>query len=538
MDIKLKFMILFFSITFVVIISRLVIINSDDRILKISQNYGKYIISSAGSYPPILDRNFNKLTNEEFDYYAVVSAKDKNLPNIVKIIDNNDLYYSNIQKNYPFLCKITSNSADLDDPNLLYFKSYVRNDENQLANHIIGYRSSGEGICGLEKTYDDFFTSKYTENTAIFDVDAVGNVLDGIKVEKSYAKEQNSAVVVTLDKNIQEICENALYNSSFEKGAAIVMNVKTGDILASVSKPDINLTNLEESINDENLPFVNRVFSEYSVGSIFKLVTATAALESGISPEFSYFCDGSIDVNGQHFNCHKWGGHAEIDMFEAMEFSCNPYFIAISEFIDNEKYLEIAGKYGFGTEQVFTKDLISSSGNLPTINDLKIPAEKANFSFGQGKLTATPLQICSMTATIANGGVYNTPKLIVGEIENNVFTRENKVSCSRVISPKTAEYLSAFMVDVVNSSNSMSKSNYFQSAGKTSTAQTGNFDSYGNEIYNCFYTGFFPSNEPKYSITILIEGGKSGNLVAGPIYKQISEQIFFYNKNKKDGEPS
>jgi penicillin-binding protein 2 len=360
----------------------------------------------------------------------------------------------------------------------------------------------------------------------VFTVDAVGGVIDGLYSEINSAESLKAGVVTTIDSDIQLICENAMKNSGYSKGAVIVMDVKSGYIKACASYPEYNISDLEESLDDEDSPFINRALSAYSVGSIFKLVTASAAMELGISSDFSYICNGTIDVSGQLFNCHKWGGHGEIDMDEAMEKSCNPYFIALSEYVDSEVFLDTAEAFGFGSEALLCEGIKSESGYLPNVNELAVKAEKANFSFGQGKLTATPLQICSMTAAIANNGMSAEPKLIIGTVDaDGVLTKEQYPVNKRVISYLTAKKLQGFMVDVVNAENSYSKSYLVECGGKTSTAQTGRYNEDGSEEMNCWFTGYFPADSPEYAVTVLIENGVSGNAACGGIFKEIAEEI-------------
>ena len=311
-----------------------------------------------------------------------------------------------------------------------------------------------------------------------------------------------------------------------------VIDVESGELRACVSYPSININNLGEYVDNADSPFINRVFSAYSVGSIFKLVTSAAALEQGISTEFCYTCTGSIDVNGQIFNCHKWGGHGEIDMTTAIVESCNTYFIALSQYLDKTEYISLASSLSYGKEMELCEGIISSSGNLQNPNDIEVAAECANLSFGQGKLTATPLQICVMTAAIANDGVINMPSLIKGiRNKDGDIDYTDIIPEKRVISYDTAKKLQRFMLKTVKSENSKSEPETTVAGGKTSTAQTGWYNEYGKEIYNCWFTGYFPYYNPKYAVTVLVEDGVSGNVSAGPIFKKIADDITEYEKS-------
>ncbi len=509
--------------------ARVYIIGSDENIVKASADRGQYHISDVCQYASVYDCKGERLNNLSFEYKAVVNPNSAEALKILPYVKDMDTYRSGMSGNLPFLCEVKSGVID----GAVVFRKYARTDENQPARHIVGYTSDGEGVCGIEYAYNDFLRSFYTLNEAEFSVNAVGGVLDGLYSEVSCGEELNAGVVTSLDKDIQLICEKAMKKYNCQKGAVVVMEVKSGEIRACASYPEFNPAAPAESLDSADAPFVNRAFSAYSVGSIFKLVTAASALELGISPDFSYTCTGSINVNGQIFNCHKWGGHGEINMREAMEKSCNPYFIALSEYIDSESFLRTAESFGFGKETVFGDGLVSAPGYLPDKRELSVRAEKANFSFGQGKLTAAPVQVCAMTAAIADKGMYSGPKLILGTVDpEGTYEKLTYSADERVMSYRTARLLGEFMEDVVNAENSMSRSYRVSGAGKTSTAQTGRFNDDGSEQFNCWFTGYFPAEKPEYAVTILIEGGVSGNVTCAPVYKEIAENIISYEKQK------
>ncbi len=513
------------------IVVKLIVIINDEEISTASANNGTYTIKAVDRYANIYDCNMNLLVNCSDKYNVVIIPNHISSIKLQPYLVDKEKYYNGIKGKMPFLCEVTE-AATQADINAIFFKSAIRNNESQLAPHIIGYTSDNIGVCGIEKSYDKFLRRNYTVNEITFQVNALGEVLNGLENETIYSENFEVGIITTLDKNIQQICEKVFDEKNINCGAAVVMDIKTGEIKASVSYPDFDVTHLSEYIDNSSSPFVNRAFSAYSVGSIFKLVTSATALEQGISSEFSYTCTGSIDVNGQVFNCHKWGGHGEINMNEAIAESCNTYFIALSEYLDKNKFIDIAQKLSFGKETQFSDEMISVAGNLQTVKDIMVPAELANMSFGQGKLTATPVQICTMTSAIANNGVINKPVLIKGIKNNDGSIIYDKINTGeRVLSYKTAVKLKAYMRNVVIADNSMSVPDKTSAAGKTSTAQTGRYDENGNELYNCWFTGFFPSYNPEYAVTILIEGGISGNRDAGPIFKTIVDGITEYKKS-------
>lgn len=506
----------------ILLIIKIAIIDNDGKIIEAASGRGRYTLREKCEYASIYDRNGERLNNRSYEYVAVLDPHNADSLNAANYVCDKDSFKSGMSGNLPFFCRVTSGNIR----NVIVFRRYVRTESTQPARHLVGYTSDGKGVCGIELAYDDFLRENYTENRAEFSIDAMGSVLEGFVSEKTIPKELESGIVTTLDLEIQTITENAFRKSGYKKGAAVVMDVQSGDVIACASFPEFDPQELAASLENEDSPFINRAFSAYSVGSVFKLVTAAAALESGISEDYSYICNGSIDIDGQIFNCHKWGGHGEISMEEAMISSCNPYFIALSEALSPKILHDTAERFGFGERIIFANEMCSQSGYLPTERELSVNAEKGNFSFGQGKLTATPIQICRLTCAIANNGIMPKPKLIAAIRDANgnetaVETYENE----RVMSCLTAQKLKRFMNGVVTAQNSFSYSDSVISAGKTSTAQTGRFNSDGKEIMNCWFTGFFPSDSPQYAVTVLVEGGVSGNASCGGIFKEIAENV-------------
>lgn len=525
---------LFLSFAAVIITIKLIMIINDENVSAAAANKGTYTITSIEKYAEIYDCNMLSLVNCSEKYNAVVIPNHISSIKLQPYLADTETYYNVIKGNLPFLCEVKKEALNAEIGTLI-FKSAVRNSSEQLAPHIIGYLSDNQGVCGIEKSYNDFLRENAVNNSVTFQVDAVGEVLNGLEHQTVISENSTAGIITTLDKNIQQMCETAFKTSSAQSGAVVVMDIKTGEIKASMSYPNYDINNLSEYINHNNSPFLNRAMSAYSVGSIFKLVTSAAALEQGISSEFTYTCTGSINVSGQVFNCHKWGGHGEIDMNEAIVCSCNTYFIALSEYLDKEKYIDLASSLGFGEEIILCDDIISVAGHLQSAKDIAVPAECANMSFGQGMLSATPLQICRMTAAIANDGIINQPSLIKGIRKQDGTIIYNPITVGeRVLSYKTTSKLKSFMIKTVRAENSLAEPDKTIAAGKTSTAQTGWYDANGSEIYNCWFTGYFPSYSPKYAVTVLVEGGISGNTSAGPIFKKIADDITEYEKSLRN----
>ncbi len=407
-------------------------------------------------------------------------------------------------------------------------KTFERYSGNQLCSHIIGYTdSSGNGVCGLEKSFQDLLSENSYSVSVSFDVNGRGQSMsgDGIQVRNENTV-QKSGVILTIDKMIQQIAETVMDNNQISCGAVVISDVTTGDIKAIASRPAYNPNKIADSLKNPDSPFINRALLPFTVGSVFKPVIAVAALEYGIDPNLYFDCSGRLDVNGVCFHCHNVKGHNKLNLKSAIAQSCNLYFIQLASSIPKNVILDIAKDFGFGESAILAEGIVSSAGNLPTENDLDSDAAKANFSFGQGTLLATPLQINTMTACIANGGICHTPRLIIGKTDSNGnITYYPKSDEKQVIKESTADFLREAMRAVVTEgTGKRADTNTVDAAGKTATAQTGQFID-NKEQHNAWFTGFFPYQNPRYAVTVFIENGGEGALSAAPVFKQILEAI-------------
>ena len=484
----------------------------------------------------VYDCNLQPLTNGETQLYAaakpsgysLTQLKGKVLPEVF------DYVMERMAQGKSVAVKIDSPVVESDD--IKQIPVPVRYYENSLACHIIGYTDgAGQGVSGIEKAFDSLL-AEYTSTVAVrFEADAKGRTMLGGEIEVEGNVIPQSGVVLTIDKDIQRIAENALDTSGTERAAVVVIEIENGAIRACVSRPAFNQNDISVSLNNENSPLINRAFLPFSVGSVFKPVVAASALENGVE-NFEYNCTGSVTLNGVTFNCHKKDGHGLIDMRGAVANSCNTYFIALGNLTGGDNIIETAEKFGFGNEISFAQGMKSSSGNLPYKDELDSKAAVANLSFGQGSLTATPLQICSAFATIAGGGVKIQPYLIEGYVDDGEFTRvKNYGERRQVVSASTAKLLQEFLKAVVTEgSGKRAQSSFVTVAGKTATAQTGKTEN-GEEIYNAWFAGWFPADEPEYAVAILKEDGGEGAVSCAPVFREIAENIAktrVYNSEK------
>lgn len=406
------------------------------------------------------------------------------------------------------------------------FQLPVRYGEEQLAVHLLGYvDESGRGVTGVEKGYDDILRGMGGSVYARYFVDANRSAVEGRAAE---VVDQRTAprggVVLTLDRAVQQRTEAAM--ESVEKGAAVVMDVETGELLAMVSRPAYNLHRMAESLEDQNSPFFDRTLGSYNVGSTFKLCVAAAALEQGFSPGYQYDCQGYYQLGEQKYHCHYRYGHGTLTMTEALEKSCNPYFINLGMQVGGQALWNMAYSMGFGTPIRLGEGITAAGGDLPAARELS-GGRLANFSFGQGDFTATPVQLAQMVSVIANGGHSVDPTVYRGVTYDGgtILLADRDAPVRQVMRPATAATLQKMLIGVVEEgSGTHARPDRGGAGGKTATAQTGIFQG-EEEVLHGWFAGFYPAKEPKYAVVVLAEGGGEGSELPARVFSAICTGI-------------
>ncbi|MBR4628207.1 MAG: penicillin-binding protein 2 [Ruminococcus sp.] len=479
-------------------------------------------VRASDSQGTVYDRNMKPLCNTVERYEAVAVPRALNFEKTADYAVDREAFRTAFEKGVPFVFECRNDTPESDA--LTVFPVPERYTDGQPAQHIIGYISEGKGVAGIEYAYDTILRGNGGENSVGYSVDGFGRVIigDGKKVTRSSVGA--SGVVTTIDREIQMICEEC--GREMNKGAIVVSDVSTGDILAMVSFPQYTAGSIAEALDDPDCPLIDRCLYSYGVGSIFKLVTACEAIEEG-KGDIIYDCKGSINVNGQNFNCHRLDGHGAQNMSRAITNSCNTYFISLSQQLDTARFRKKAQELGFGRENDLCAGITGSTGVLPRAEELSVPAELANFSFGQGRLTATPLQINRFTCAIAGGGEMPELRLIRGlTADGKEISGEKSPQKVRVMEMRTARLLRQMMTAAVRgNSESNAVSGIVDCGAKTSTAQTGRYDAEGEELCHAWITGFFPAEAPEYAVTVLAEDGGYGNKAAAPVFRNIAERI-------------
>lgn len=510
------------SLCFMALLLKIVDINKENY-SSVTRSQSTKTLTVGEKRGTIYDRNYIPLTNSQHRFIAAVTPTVQSAEYLKDYYTQQELT-DRISDGFPFLCTV---KKEIINDHIYTFSVPVRYGDTVLAPHIIGYLDSeGKGIYGIEKAFNQYLTENSGKLTVSFQVDAVGRVLAGMdKTVKDSNFSSKAGVVLTLDSHIQNIAEGALRESKIRSGAVIVMKVGTGELLAVASAPEFHPERVGESLNAENSPLVNKAFCSYSVGSVFKSIVAAFALEEGISPEDTYECTGEITVGDTTFRCFKGKAHGKTDMASALENSCNTYFINLSRKLDAEKLLSLCHRLGFGESDTLAPSIVTSSGAMPTSESLRLKGNFANFSFGQGDFSATPLQLTKAYHALATG--YTVTPVLVRGLTNSegLMTQTGRTKKEKIFSDSTVKQIREMLAGVVSDGLAdKAKSDLLSLSGKTGTAQSGIYEG-GKEICRTWFTGFFPSGNPNYIVVVLNENGEGGNVDCGPVFRKVCEGI-------------
>lgn len=477
----------------------------------------------------IYDRNMKPLVNREFRRVLVVNPTSEAMSVLEKVLTAEDFEKArmNAKSGKPFLFECDTYSGECDDIEEVIV--YDRYSESDTAVHLIGYLDSeGNGISGIEKAFDSLLKEHSGSFSVRYNADASGKVLGGMGLEATDDNyDSEGGILLTIDSEIQRVCENAMQWNNLEKGAVVVLDAGTSEILAMASAPVFDRKNLSESLKNDDSPFLNRSLESYAVGSVFKPVVAVAALENGVETDVIFNCDGCSEVSGVRFNCHKRTGHGMNNMYDAMAVSCNSYFIRLGQIVGADDIISSASALGFGKEIELCDYVVSDAGNLPKTDDIDSLPALANLSFGQGALLATPLQIAAAYCAVANGGYYREPYVLKNMIgDNGEITAhyENEIN-NKVLPDSVCEEITKMLTETVkNGSGRLASPLVGEAAGKTATAETGRTDS-DRKIVNTWFAGFYPAENPEYVIVIFREDGSSSSTDCAPVFRDIVDCI-------------
>lgn len=418
----------------------------------------------------------------------------------------------------------------------------------RLAAHLLGFVGDDDsGLEGLEYKYDDILKGK-PEKLA-WARDAKGKKLF-LRVEKNkITKDKYLNLVLTIDNRIQYLVETHLKEAVLSRdakgGIAIVMDPKTGEIIALANEAGFNPNNIQGLTPEK---WLNRAVTDaFDPGSTFKPFLIAAALEEKVVRETDkIFCeDGNFAVANRVI--HEAGGkrHGYLSVREILKYSSNIGTVKIAQKLSKEKYYQYIQNFGFGTKTGMELPG-ESSGILRPIQNWS-SVDTATIAFGQG-ISVTAIQLITAMSAIANNGVLMKPHIVRGltdQNDNPIIMYAPEV-VRQVVSPQTAKRLSVMLTEVVGAADGTGKNAHIVDvavAGKTGTAQK--FDSargeYSSEKVSTSFMGFFPSDNPQIAILVILDEpqtDKWGGVAAAPVFKNIGEQILNCFKTSIRGKPA
>lgn len=415
------------------------------------------------------------------------------------------LLYRSRSRAAPFLLEVNCDPTRLGLTGYLTARRYAA---VPLCQHLLGYLDgTGHGAAGLEKAMDAVLSGTGENSSLVCAVTAQGTLRTGETPKLLQADSGALGVQLTISRPVQRTVE-AVAGSTMTNGCILVLDTATAAVRASVSVPGYDPEHLADSLQAENSPFLDRALQCYAVGSVFKPVLAAAALEAGLQPVFE--CTGAVVVDGQIFRCAGGVPHGQVDLAAALEKSCNGYFIRLGQQLGAESLLDAAKAFGFGQSLPLAEGLAAEAGQLPAPQELAQSGQLANFSFGQGSLLATPMQVAALFNTLAADGVYRTPYVLQATLDETTGQPVENFSHPRgrrVIPAQSAALLRAMLVQVVQQGTAQDAAGLSGGAGgKTGTAQTGQFTPEGTERCNLWFAGFWPAEKPRYTIVVLQDG--------------------------------
>jgi peptidoglycan glycosyltransferase len=412
-------------------------------------------------------------------------------------------------------------SAPADDE-YKFLRTYT---QPELYSAVTGYFTLNQGTAGIEGALNDYLSGTANDQFLA----QLNAILTG-------QTPKGAAVELTIDGALQQVAWDALGD---HQGAVVAIQPQTGRILALVSKPayDPNLLAVHDTsqviktydalLADEGNPLIDRAITGdlYHPGSTFKLIVASAALDSGkFLPESTFPNPARLELPLSTSTISNSGGGTcgpgeTVSIADALRLSCNIPFAELGAALGQDTLREYTKKFGFGepldipmsvTPSIFPKNLDAPGLMLS--------------SFGQSDVRVTPLQMAMVSAAIANGGVMLQPNLVssITAPDLSIIQSFQEEVFGNPISQETADLLSGLMVNnVANGAASNARIDGVDVGGKTGTAENGE-----GKPYTLWFTGFAPANDPQIAVAVVIENGTSfGNAVAAPIARKVMEAV-------------
>lgn len=424
------------------------------------------------------------------------------------------------------------------------------------ASTVIGFTGDdNQGLYGIEAEYDEELSG--TPGRIVAAKNAKGTDMP-FQYEKYYDPQDGNSLVLTIDEVIQHFLEQALEDTVAthlveNRAAGIVMDVNTGEILAMATKPDFDLNDpftiadsatleainalpedqrKEALSNARELQWKNKAITElYEPGSVFKVVTGSAALEEKtVSLETSFNCTGSVHVPGYErpIKCWKTAGHGVQNFIQAMVNSCNPAFVAVGSSLGAETFCDYIRAFGFMERTGI--DLPGEADSIVYTADRMGPVELASCSFGQSN-KITPIQMITAIAAAVNGGKVVEPHVVkqILDQDGNVVKTVDTTVKRQVLSEETSATMRSVLEQVVKDNGNAYIPGY-RIGGKSGTAQK--LDSNDDTAYISSFTAFAPADDPQIAILVIVDTPRDGQIygsaVATPAVTDILKQTLPY----------
>ena len=509
----------------------------------------RYVIYRLKDLLDLSDKEFKKVLkkkNEIKPWETLIVSDNLNWDKFSKI--NNHLYDLNgvkpvisISRNYPFKDNFTHVLGYVSQAN----ENDIESTDVIKKNFVPGLKV---GKTGLEKSFENILIG--TNDIERYEVNAYGRRISQLEFQKG---KKGKDLRLTIDTEVQKLTSKLLKDKA---GSICVMDIYTGSIIAMNSSPSfdpnlfvfgISQDDWQIIRNDPLKPLVNKTLQgNYSPGSTIKPIVALSALENGIiNTNFTVKCTGKTEMYGQTYHCWKKKGHGFVSLRNAMKVSCDSYFYEIARRLGVDKLSETAKKFGLGNQVFGDLFNIEKKGLVPSTQWKKnalgkgwLLGETIITGIGQGYIQTTPIQLCLMTAQIANGGYKIYPHLIVDE---NKIDQNDKFS-KLYVNPNNIKIVQDAMFGSTNevmgtSYRSRINDPKYQFAGKTGTAQVKKITERDRELDlktfeipyderdHALYIAFGPYKNPRYALSIIIEHGGNGSTTAAPMAKELFKLI-------------
>ncbi|MFZ3102928.1 MAG: penicillin-binding transpeptidase domain-containing protein [Desulfitobacteriaceae bacterium] len=391
--------------------------------------------------------------------------------------------------------------------------------KGELVEPLIGYATLQHGSAGLEGSLADWLMGLKNSTP-------MQEIQQSLELPR-----QGDDIVLTLDGALQQVAYQGLKGKT---GAAVVLNPKTGEVLALVSQPSFDPNGLDrnwqEIASRPKSPLVNHALALFAPGSIMKVVTSLALLRSGLNTTDLYECTGSTKINGQIIpddQVHGW-----VNYNTALAESCNTYFATFAMRAGDLSFLAATKAFGFGQTIPFELPIPRSSIINKELDPRRLDVNLLTASaFGQGQVLTSPLHMALIAAGIANHGVIMAPHIVQRVLDSNqrlVYQAQPKPWLT-ALSAEEAGKITSAMVTAVNSGTAVQGALLgVQVAAKTGSAEPG-----GNLRTHAWYIAFAPAEDPQIAVAILVENGGIGGEIAAPIARDLIEKALLQKAGDK-----